>query len=106
MTDLRRARRLAISDAATNTDGFSLKMTGGSPYTTYEIEDLSDSSTVDSYTINSNVTCTCTGGTEFKFGPLGNLLAGSGTQITITGGGRTYTITFTTATGMIKCTES
>ena len=38
VTDLRRTRRLAISDAANNTDGFALNMTGSSPYTGYEIE--------------------------------------------------------------------
>ena len=36
VTDLRRTRRLAISDAATNTKGFELNMLG----TAYEIVDL------------------------------------------------------------------
>jgi prepilin-type N-terminal cleavage/methylation domain-containing protein len=33
-TDLRRTRNLAIVNAATNSTGFTLRMTGSSPYTT------------------------------------------------------------------------
>lgn len=104
ITDLRRTRRLAISDAVNNTDGFSLKMTGLSPYTGYEIENISTSETVDSQTIDSAISCT--GGTEFNFGPMGNLLAGSDTQLSISASGKTFTISITSATGMIKCTEN
>jgi len=104
VTDLRRARRLAISDAATNTAGFALNMTGSSPYTGYEIKNLDTAATVDSHTIDSAVSCS--GGSEFNFGPLGNLLTGSDTQLTVSASGKTFTITITTATGMIKCTEN
>ena len=104
ITDLRRTRRLAISDAANNTAGFALKMTGSSPYTGYEIENLDTAETVDSHTIDSAITCT--GGSEFNFGPLGNLLAGSDTQLSVSASGKTFTITIISATGMIKCTES
>jgi len=104
VTDLRRVRRLAISDAATNTAGFALKMTGSAPFAGYEIENLDTEATVDSHTIDSGITCA--GGSEFDFGPLGNLLDGSDTQITVSASGRTFTITITTATGMIKCTEN
>ena len=103
-TDLRRTRRLAISDAANNSEGFALKMTGSSPYTGYEIENLDTTETVDSHTIGSGVTCT--GGNEFDFGPLGNLLTGSDTQLTVSASGKTFTIAITSATGMIKCTEN
>ena len=104
VTDLRRTRRLAISDAASNTAGFALKMTGSSPYTGYEIENLDTAETVDTHTINSTITCT--GGSEFNFGPLGNLLSGSDTQLSVEAPGKTFTITITSATGMIKCTEN
>ena len=104
ITDLRRTRRLAISDAANNTAGFALKMTGSSPYTGYEIENLDTAETLDSYTIDSAITCT--GGSEFNFGPLGNLLTGSDTQLSVSASGKTFTITITSATGMIKCTEN
>lgn len=103
-TDLRRTRRLAISNAASNTSGYSLNMTGGSPYSGYEIRNLNTSATEDTLTIDSSISCT--GGILFKFGPLGNLLSGSDTSLTISASGKTFTITITTATGMIVCTEN
>ncbi len=106
VTDLRRTRRLAISDAANNTDGFALNMTGGSPYTGYEIVNLKPpSATVDSHTIDSDISCT--GGATFQFGPLGNLKAESDTQLAVSPSGKTFTITITIieATGTVKCTE-
>jgi len=104
--DLRRTRRLAIANAATNTRGFKLKMTNPSPYyTSYEIENEDTGETVDSHTIDSKVFCKADG--EFKFGPLGNLLSGSGTQIALAAvEGNTFTITITPGTGMIKCSEN
>ena len=104
VTDLRRTRRLAISNAADNTAGFALNMTGSSPYSGYEIENLKTSETVDTHTIDSNINCT--GGASFQFGPLGNLKTGSDTQLTVSASGKTLTITITTATGMVKCSES
>ena len=106
VTDLRRTRRLAISDAAGNTDGFELKMVGSSPYTEYEIENRNTSETVDSHTIDSNVNVSCPGNREFEFGPLGNLLTSSGTEITVSAEGKSFTITIVSATGMIKCVEN
>lgn len=103
VTDLRRTRSLAISDAAENTDGYALNMTG-SPYTGYKIVDLSDSSQVDSHTIDSDITCT--GGASFQFGPLGNLLAESDAQLVVFAEEKTFTIKITSATGMVKCTET
>ncbi|MCK5173171.1 MAG: hypothetical protein KAR47_07255, partial [Planctomycetes bacterium] len=37
VTDLRRTRSLAISDAAGNTQGYAIRMSGSSPYTQYRI---------------------------------------------------------------------
>ena len=102
VTDLRLTRRLAISDAAGNSDGYALNMTGPGPYTGYQIVDLSDSSTVDSYTIDSAVTCT--GGSGFQFNRLGNLKTGSDTQLIVSAEGKTFTIDIVPATGMIECT--
>jgi len=104
ITVLHRTRQLAISNAATNTNGFALNMTGSAPYTGYEIKNLDTTAIMDSFTIDSNVECT--GGRKFRFGPLGNLLAGSDSTLTVTAGGKTFTITITSATGMIKCTEN
>ena len=97
-TDLRRTRTMAITKAATNTTGYTLRVTGS----TYQIIDDSNSVTVDTQTIDSNISCG--GGTEFQFGPLGNLRTGS-TPLTVSSGSRTYTITVTSATGIVKCTE-
>lgn len=104
ITDLRRTRGLAIANAANNPDGFALNMTGSVPYSSYEIENLENSAIVDSYSINSDVNCT--GGSLFKFGPLGNLLTGSDNQLAVSASGKTFTITITSATGMIKCAEN
>lgn len=104
-TDLRRTRTLAISYAANNTKGYYLQMIGSSPYTSYNIVDANSSSTVNTLTIDSPISCT--GGSMFKFGPLGNLLSGSSsTPITVSSEGKTYTITLITATGIVECTEN
>ena len=104
VTDLRRTRNLAISNAANNTAGFALNMTGSAPYSGYEIQNLDTSATVDSLSIDSNINCT--GSSQFKFGPLGNLLTGSGNQLIVSASGKTFTITLTAATGMVRCTEN
>ena len=109
VTDLRRTRRLAISEAATNTDGFALNMVGSAPgpYSSYEIVNLNTSATVDSHTIDSDISCT--GGATFQFGPLGNLKTVSDTQLivaTVAAGGETFTITIISATGTVKCVEN
>jgi Tfp pilus assembly protein FimT len=103
-TDLRRTRTLAISDAASNTSGFALNMTGGSPYSAYEIENIDSSATVDTHSFNSVVSCT--GGNNFEFGPMGNLITGSDSSLTVSADGRSFTITIIPATGMVKCVEN
>jgi type II secretory pathway pseudopilin PulG len=113
VTDLRRTRRLAVSDAAVNPSGFTLNMTGAEPYEGYEIENLQTSETIDSHAIDSNISCT--GGDTFQFGPLGNLKASSDTQLVISDSGnpapgavqgKTFTISITAATGTVKCEEN
>jgi Tfp pilus assembly protein FimT len=106
VTDLRRARRLAISDAATNTDGFALNMTGSAPYSGYEIVNLNTSTTITNGTFSIDSAISCTGGDEFQFGPLGNLKAGSDTQLTVEAEEKTFTITVIKATGTVKCVEN
>ena len=104
ITDLRLARRLAISYAATNVTGYSLNMTGGPPYTGYELVDLSTSEVLDSHSIDSEITCTS--GANFKFGPLGNLLSDSDTQLKITSGGKIFTINIISASGSVEFSEN
>jgi Tfp pilus assembly protein FimT len=96
-TDLRRTRTLAIANAATNSTGYSLRITGQ----TYQIIDDSNSATVDTEAIDAHISCT--GGTDFQFGPLGNLRTGS-SPLTVSAEGRTYTITVISATGIVECT--
>jgi len=105
VTDLRRTRRLAISDAANNSKGYELKMVGSVPYNEYEIENLDTYETVDSHTTD-NVTISCPTGNEFRFGPLGELTSGSGDELTISAEGKSFTITIIPATGAIKCVEN
>ncbi len=110
VTDLRRTRMLAISNAATNPTGFSLRMIGSAPYLGYQIVDDSNIVTVDSQTIDSGVTVSCTLGNQFPFGPLGNKRTGSGVisgiNIRVYAQGRTYIITLISATGAAKWTKS
>ena len=104
VTDLRLTRRLAISDAATNTKGFELIMLGGGPYTGYEIENSDTKATVASHTIDSDVSVT--GANKFKFEPLGNLQTGGDLQLTVSAEGRSFTITVFKVTGTVKCVEN
>ncbi len=116
---IRQCRTLAISNAATNQDGFELGMknTVGGSYTKFEIAQVINGQTstvVESGTIPgtlvesgpAKVTCTCTspGSGTFRFGPLGNRTGGSG-GLTVVGGGKTFAISVVTTTGMVKCTQ-
>jgi prepilin-type N-terminal cleavage/methylation domain-containing protein len=104
VADLRLARSHAISQAATNTVGFSLNMVGAEPYTSYQIKDLDTLEVIDTLTIDSDTSCN--GGSLFEFGPLGNLLQGSDTQITVSASGKVFTITVTPATGSVEFIEN
>ena len=103
VTDLRRTRTLAISNAANNTAGFALNVVGSAPNLSYEIVNLDTETTVDSYIIDSDINCT--GGHQFEFAPSGNLLGGSDTELNVAGDGVSFTITIVSATGMVKYTE-
>ncbi|MFZ0034628.1 MAG: hypothetical protein WAK60_06540 [Sedimentisphaerales bacterium] len=99
VTDLRRTRTLAISNAATDPNGFALNRTG----LTYKIVDLHNGTTVTNSTVTIDSTITCSNGTSFQFSPLGSLKAGSDSLLTISAGGKTFTITIISATGAVKC---
>jgi Tfp pilus assembly protein FimT len=100
VTDLRRARQLAISNAATNPNGFALNRTG----LTYQIVD-GNGTPIPNGTFSIDPKITCSGGTAFQFGPLGNL-TGSDSQLAVSANGKIFTISITPATGMIQCTEN
>ena len=106
IADLRRARTLAISDAAVNTDGFALVMIGADPgpYTGYTITNENTEADLDTYTFDTAITVT--NGKQFAFRPLGDLTGGSDTQIDIDADGRSYTITIVSATGMVSWVQN
>ncbi|MFH1372148.1 MAG: hypothetical protein ABII09_12805 [Planctomycetota bacterium] len=99
VTDLRRTRTLAISNAAANPTGYTLRISGS----TCLIINDANGATVDSLAIDSHISCG--GGTEFRFGPLGNLRT-AGTPLTVSDvdESRTYTITVIPGTGIVQCT--
>ena len=101
ITDMRLARSMAITDAAGNNTGFVVVMLGSQPYRNYEIRNDANDAVVSSFSIDPKISCT--GGSNFHFGPLGNLVSGSGTQLNISAAGKTSTITIVAATGSIKC---
>lgn len=104
VTDLRLVRNLAITEAASNTAGFSLQMAGTSPYSGYTIVNLSNGQTVATHTIDAKISCS--GGALFKFGPMGNLLSGSDTQLVVSSADKTSTIGIAAATGAVQCVEN
>jgi prepilin-type N-terminal cleavage/methylation domain-containing protein len=104
VTDLRRTRSLAIAHAATNPQGFALKVQRQRKKTTYHLVDLSNSEVVDSHSIDSSVLCA--GGTTFQFGPLGALKDGSDTSLELSAGQRTFELRIIPATGTVRCAEN
>jgi prepilin-type N-terminal cleavage/methylation domain-containing protein len=102
---IRYTRSLAIANAAINSQGFSLNMTGSPTcYTGFQIVDVNTTQVIETGSIDSNsVTCSGAGAGIFQFGPLGNRLSSDANGLTVGGGGKTYTITITSATGMVKC---
>jgi len=114
VTDLRLVRRLAISDAANNTKGFELRFDGpggSGGRTSYEIVDrgTTPATVVADHTIDSDVNVWADKKTS-RFGPLGNLLqspsGGFPSQITVSAEGRSFSITFNSTTGTVKCVEN
>jgi len=101
VTDLRRARQLAISNAATDPNGYALKRTGS----TCEIQD-GNGVTIPNGTFTIDSKISCSGGTNFRFGRLGNLTVYDSNQLTVSAQGRNFVIGVTPATGMIKCTQN
>ncbi|MEJ5259576.1 MAG: hypothetical protein WHS88_05230 [Anaerohalosphaeraceae bacterium] len=99
--DLRWTRQLALADAAGNPSGYELRMEGGDPYTGYSV--CSRQSGVIRTSVSFPSAVVCTGGRTFAFGPLGNLLSGSDTQIRLSAGNIRYTLTVIPATGAVLC---
>src|SRR4030065_1763134 len=98
VTDLRRTRQLAITNAVTNSNGYALSITG----LTYQIVD-GNGTPIPNGTFSIDPQISCSGGTNFRFGPLGNLTVSDSNQLTVSADGKNFTISITSATGMIKC---
>ena len=101
---LRLARALAISEAAINSKGFDLNMLGGSPYSGFEIENANTKATVETRTIDSDVSVT--GAAKFKFTLLGALQTGSDLLLTVSAEGKSFTITVSGVMGVAECVEN
>ncbi len=130
LSELRRTRALAIANAASNPNGFGIwinptgAMAPDEPvvytagllafgesnvskrrrtvYYTYEIRNLMTGATVDLQDVYDNVDLS--GGTQFSFGPLGNLTSGD-TNLTISSGSKSFVINITGSTGSMTCTK-
>lgn len=100
VTDLRYTRRMAISDAASNSAGYELSIDGSS----YTIENIDTSEEILQHDIASEITVT--GGTLFQFHPLGYLIGGSDTELTVEASSRSFTITIVPAMGAVTCVEN
>jgi MSHA pilin protein MshC len=99
---IRHTRSLAIENAATNSQGFSLNMAGSGSYTGYQIVNFATSDVNETGTIAQGVSCT--GANDFRFGPLGNRLQDTD-SLTVSAGGKTFNITVVSITGMVKCQQ-
>jgi len=95
---IRLCRSLAISNAADNQQGYCLNITAHK----FEIVNLKTSQVVKTDKIQSEITCT--GDTSFQFNTIGSRFGGTG-NLTVSGGGKTYTISVVSATGMVKCAQ-
>ena len=101
MTDLRRTRALALSHAAQSPAGFRLLFVGGYPHAACEIQEVGSGVVHNHFAFPSSVEVTSTGGTSFTFGPLGSLVDGSATGITIAGNGRRQSVSVEPDTGCV-----
>jgi prepilin-type N-terminal cleavage/methylation domain-containing protein len=104
-TDLREARQMAITAASVNNAGFAVKMVGSQPYSSYNVISSLDNSVISSHSIDSSVSCT--GGSLYHFGTLGNLASDSSTaNIVISSGAEICTLSIIPATGAINVTKN
>jgi type II secretory pathway pseudopilin PulG len=99
--DLRYTRQLALTHAAGNPEGFELVMNGSGSYSGYSIRNRQSGEILQTSPISPDIQCS--GGSTFSFGPLGNLLAGSGTALQAGAGDERYSITVISATGTVLC---
>jgi type II secretory pathway pseudopilin PulG len=97
--ELRLARSRAVSEAVGNPQGYAVQMTGGPPYTGYQMVNLLTAAVVSTTALPAGVVCT--GDAQFSFTPLGSLAVGSGTSLLLSAGGEQYSVTLTLATASV-----
>jgi hypothetical protein len=91
---LKLAKSLAITNSATNNQGYKITLSPGSPYTSYSIIDADSMATVKG-PIDIPAGVTCTGDGEFHFTPIGQLQGGSGLSVQFTKSTDTTTVSAT-----------
>ncbi len=101
---IRRTRLTAITHAAENPAGYEIH-TGPAGYRITSLGPAGSNvaARVDSCQIDQRLSC---GDASFRFGPLGNLLQGSDSQVTISHGDTAFLISVTPATGMVQCVKN
>ncbi len=105
VSDLRRARSLALRDAASNSAGYRIHLIGSAPFSGYNLTHVGTVEIMDTVTFDTHVTVT-SGIVNYKFGPLGNLTHGAGGQIEISSEDQSYSISIVVATGAVILTGS
>ncbi len=103
-SQLELARQMAISDAATNTEGFEFVLDG--PKNSYCIFNADTSDLVENSEYEFDEDIQVNGKKTVRFGPAGNISAGGSVMIKIWSGDLGYDITVNRITGMVKCEQS
>ncbi len=101
VTSLRRTRRLAISQAAVNQQGFQLEFVQNDQNYIIQITNMKNAHLIDQFELDPEINIS--GQNKFSFGPLGNLIPQSGSQITVSSENAYYDISVTESTGSVKC---
>ena len=91
---LKLTKSLAITNSATNNQGYKINLSPASPYTSYSIINADSMATVKG-PIDIPTGVTCTGDAEFHFTPLGQLQLGSTITTQFTKSTDTSTVTVT-----------
>lgn len=98
------ARQMAISDAATNIEGYEFVLDG--PNHLYSISNAETSELVENSEFEFDEDIQANGKKTVRFGPAGNVTTGGNVMIKIWSGDLRYDITVNRITGMVKCEQS
>ena len=90
---LKLARSLAITHASSNSSGYKVVLSG--PFTSYSVISITTPEVVVKGPIDIPKGVTCSGSSEFRFTPLGQLQGGSTLTLQFLKSGDTKTVTVT-----------